>query len=260
MRILLVNDDGINAAGIRTLQKALKEAGHQVILVAPDRERSAASHSITLRKDIHAIRIGEDEWAVSGTPVDCVVIALQKIITEKIDLVVSGINAGQNMGEDVLYSGTVAGAVEAAMLGHKAIALSVNAYQDQNFASATSWFMKLMQEGIADKIDKNEIWNLNFPNIPFGEVKGVRLTKTGHRRYYNFVTIVNETKDSFSYRVGGNEPEWDFESGTDSEAVSEGYISITPLGFELTKPSAFPKILSWLEKRNLMEFGLNHAL
>ncbi|MCB5253775.1 MAG: 5'/3'-nucleotidase SurE [Candidatus Cloacimonadaceae bacterium] len=260
MRILLVNDDGINAAGIRSLQIALKQAGHQIIMVAPDRERSAASHSITLRKDIHATRIGVDEWAVSGTPVDCVVIALQKIITEKIDLVISGINAGQNMGEDVLYSGTVAGAVEAAMLGHKAIALSVNAYQDQNFASATSWFMRLMQEGIADMVKTNEVWNINFPNLTFEDIKGAKLTRTGHRRYYNFVTIIEETADSFSYRVGGNAPEWDFESGTDSEAVNEGYISITPLGFELTKPDAFPRIERWLENRNLMDPGLNNAL
>ncbi|MCB5272117.1 MAG: 5'/3'-nucleotidase SurE [Candidatus Cloacimonetes bacterium] len=260
MRILLVNDDGIAAAGIRALQKSLKEAGHQVIMVAPDRERSAASHSITLRQDIHATRIAEDEWAVSGTPVDCVVIALQKIIKEKIDLVVSGINAGQNMGEDVLYSGTVAGAVEAAMLGHKAIALSINAYENQNFASATKWFMKLMDEGITDLLQANEVLNINFPNIPPEEVKGVRLTKTGHRRYYNFVTILEETEDAFSYRVGGNAPEWDFENGTDSEAVSQGYISITPLGFELTKPSAFPAILSWLEQQNLMEFTRTHAL
>ena len=260
MRILLVNDDSINATGIRALQKALKKAGHHVIMVAPDRERSASSHSITLRQDIHARRIAEDEWSISGTPVDCVVIALQKIVKEKIDLVVSGINAGQNMGEDVLYSGTVAGAVEAAMLGHKAIALSVNAYQNQNFASATSWFMKLMEEGIADLIKTSEVLNLNFPNLPFEDVKGVRLTQTGHRRYYNFVTIVEETEDSFSYRVGGNAPEWDFESGTDSEAVNDGYISITPLGFELTKPSAFPPILSWLEQKNLLEFRLTHAL
>ncbi|MCB5263763.1 MAG: 5'/3'-nucleotidase SurE, partial [Candidatus Cloacimonadaceae bacterium] len=129
MKILLVNDDGINAPGIRFLQKALASAGHDLILVAPDSERSAASHSITLRKDITATRIAANEWAISGTPVDCVVIALQKIISDKIDLVISGINAGQNMGEDVLYSGTVSAAVEAAMFGQRAIALSINAYK-----------------------------------------------------------------------------------------------------------------------------------
>lgn len=253
LRILLVNDDGINAPGIRSLQKALTSAGHKVIMVAPDSERSAASHSISLRKDIQATRIAENEWAISGTPVDCVVIALQKIITEKIDLVVSGINAGQNMGEDVLYSGTVAAAMEAAMFGYPAIALSINAYRDQLFASATDWFMKLIRTGLDTLAKPREVLNINFPNILFEEVKGVRLTRTGHRKYYNFITIINEEEDSFSYRIGGDVPQWDFEPGTDSEAISEGYISITPLGFELTRAETFPQILSWIEQHKLLE-------
>lgn len=253
MRILLVNDDGINAPGIRHLQKALSEAGHDLILVAPDTERSAASHSISLRKDIHATRIAKNEWAISGTPVDCVVIALQKIVTEKIDLVISGINAGQNMGEDVLYSGTVAAAVEAAMFGHRAMALSINAYKDQLFESATKWFIRLLEHDLDSLTKPYEVININFPNIPFEEVKGVRLTRTGHRKYYNFISMINEEEDNFSYRIGGNMPQWDFETGTDSEAISEGYISITPLGFELTKASAFPPILSWIETHKLLE-------
>jgi 5'-nucleotidase len=253
LRILLVNDDGIAAPGIRTLQKALIQAGHQIILVAPDSERSAASHSITLRKDIQAQMIAPEEWAISGTPVDCVVIALQKIVKGEIDLVISGINAGQNMGEDVLYSGTVAAALEASMFGHKAIALSINAYQEQKFESATRWFMKLMHEGVYELAKANQVMNINFPNIEYEAVKGIRLTKTGHRRYYNFVTIKDETDSSFSYRVGGNQPEWDFESGTDSEAVNAGYISITPLGFELTKADAYPPLLSWIEAKELLE-------
>jgi 5'-nucleotidase len=254
LRILLVNDDGINAPGIRSLQAALAEAGHELIIVAPDSERSAASHSITLRKDITATRIGKNEWAIGGTPVDCVVIALQKIIKDKIDLVVSGINAGQNMGEDVLYSGTVSAAVEAAMFGQRAIALSINAYKCQNFDSATKWFMKLLGHGIDNLAKPYEVLNVNFPNIPFEDVKGVRLTRTGHRKYYNFISIVSDAEDSFSYRIGGDVPQWDREPGTDSEAVNDGYISITPLGFELNKAEAFPPILSWIESQKLLEF------
>lgn len=253
MRILLVNDDGINALGIRSLQKALQEAGHQTILVAPDSERSAASHSITLRRDITATNIGKDEWAISGTPVDCVVIALQKIVKEPIDLVVSGINAGQNMGEDVLYSGTVAGAVEASLFGHRAIALSINAYQNQLYETATSWFVKMLELGVENLAKPYEVININFPNISKEQVKGIRLTKTGHRKYYNFITVNEERSDGFSYRIGGNSPEWDFETGTDSEAVNDGYISITPLGFELTRGEAFPKLLDWLETNHLLE-------
>lgn len=253
MKILLVNDDGINAQGLRKLQAALQNAGHETILVAPDSERSAASHSITLRKDIHARRIAENEWAISGTPVDCVVIALQKIVKEPIDLVVSGINAGQNMGEDVLYSGTVAAAVEASLFGLKAIALSINAYKDQVFETGTRWFIKLLECGIDQLAKPHEVLNINFPNIPFEDVKGVRLTRTGHRKYYNFITMIEEQEDSFSYRIGGDLPQWDFEAGTDSEAISEGYVSITPLGFELSKGNAFPGVLSWLEENHLLE-------
>ncbi len=253
MKILLVNDDGINAPGIRFLQKALASAGHDLILVAPDSERSAASHSITLRKDITATRIAANEWAISGTPVDCVVIALQKIITDKIDLVVSGINAGQNMGEDVLYSGTVSAAVEAAMFGQRAIALSINAYKDQKFDSATRWFLNLLDHGIDCLTKPYEVINVNFPNVPYEEVKGVRLTRTGHRKYYNFISIISEEEDSFSYRIGGDVPQWDYEPGTDAEAINDGYISITPLGFELNKADAFPPILSWIENKKLLE-------
>jgi len=253
LRVLLVNDDGINAAGIRAVQKTMQDLGHEVILVAPDSERSAASHSITLRKDIIAQQIAPNEWAISGTPVDCVVIAMQKILTEPVDLVISGINAGQNMGEDVLYSGTVAGAVEAAMLGHRALALSINAYQNQLFETATRWLEKLLQSEIIDLIKPHEVLNINFPNIPYEQVKGVRLTRTGHRRYYNFVRILEEREDGFSYRIGGDLPQWDFETGTDSEAISQNYVSITPLGFELTRADSFPKILDWIETHGLLE-------
>lgn len=252
MRILLVNDDGIFAPGIRTLQAALQEAGHDIILVAPDSERSAASHSITLRRDIQAKRIAENEWAIGGTPVDCVVIALQKILKEPIDLVVSGINAGQNMGEDVLYSGTVGAAAEASLFGLKAIALSINAYQDQRFESGSRWFVKMLEAGIAKLAKGHEVLNINFPNLAYEDVKGMRLTRTGHRKYYNFISIIEEREDGFWYRIGGDAPQWEHDSGTDSEAVSEGYISITPLGFELSRGEAFPDILSWLEENSFL--------
>ncbi|MCB5256448.1 MAG: 5'/3'-nucleotidase SurE, partial [Candidatus Cloacimonetes bacterium] len=165
----------------------------------------------------------------------------------------SGINAGQNMGEDVLYSGTVSAAVEAAMFGQRAIALSINAYKDQKFDSATRWFLNLLDHGIDSLTKPYEVINVNFPNVPYEEVKGVRLTRTGHRKYYNFISIISEEEDSFSYRIGGDVPQWDFEPGTDAEAINDGYISITPLGFELNKADAFPPILSWIENKKLLE-------
>jgi 5'-nucleotidase len=252
MKILLTNDDGIFAPGLRTLAAELKDAGHKIIIIAPDRERSAASHSLSLRVDILVKNIAVDEYAVSGTPVDCSVIALQKIIQDPVDLVISGINAGQNMGEDVLYSGTVAAAVEASLMGMRAIAISINSYNNQKFEVAAKWMRKMIDMGIDQLAEPHGVLNINIPNIGFNEIKGIRLTKTGHRKYYNFIKVLEERDKEFVYRVGGDMPVWDIERGTDAEAVADGYISITPLGFDLTDGEAFPAILDWLETNHVL--------
>jgi len=248
MHILITNDDGIQAKGLRTLSEYCRQAGFQVTVVAPKSEKSASSHSLTLHKSIQVDKIAPEEYAVDGTPVDCVVIAANKLLQDKPDLVISGINAGQNMGEDIHYSGTVAAAKEAAFFGCKAIAISINAYRDQLFESAAHWMVKLIQSGIIDTIKDNVLLNVNVPNLPLNDIKGVRLTNTGHRKYYNFIKIVSETPDSFLYQIGGDKPVWDKVKGTDAEAVEDGYVSITPLGFEMTKGDAFPLLLEWLEE------------
>lgn len=254
MNILLTNDDGIQAAGIRALKTALEAAGHRISIIAPDRERSAASHSLTIRNDINVKRIGEREFAVSGTPVDCVVIAVQKLIDEDIDLVVSGINAGQNMGEDIHYSGTVAAAKEAAFFGYKAIAISINSYQNQKFDVAAKCMAEMIEMGLDQLLKPSSVLNINIPNIDYDEIKGIRLTRTGHRKYYNFIKVTEEHEDGFTYVIGGDKPVWDNQKGTDAEALAEGYISITPLGFEMTKGDDFPELLEWLEANNLLKF------
>jgi len=253
LRILMLNDDGIMAPGIRCLAEELRKNGHHVIMVAPDRERSAASHSLSLRADIPVKKLGLDEYAVGGTPVDCAVIALQKLVTEPVDVVISGINAGQNMGEDVLYSGTVAAAAEASLLGNRTIAVSINAYHDQIYATAAIWMCKMLEMGIVGLAQPHQVLNINFPNVEVDAIKGIRLSRTGHRKYYNFIKIIHEMDDGFTYRIGGDLPVWDIEHGTDAEAVSEGYISITPLGFNLTCGEAFPQILEWLESHQLLQ-------
>lgn len=254
MRIMLTNDDGVNASGIRTLARHLADRGHQIMIVAPDRERSAASHSITLRKDLRLQKLAEGEYSVDGTPVDCVVIATQRLMSEPVDLVISGINAGQNMGEDVLYSGTVAAALEASLFGCRAIAVSINAYREQKFDTAAGWLVKLLDLGLAQLIPTRGILNVNFPNIGPTEIKGVRLTSTGHRRYYNFISVIQEYDDGFSYRIGGDLPSWEIQKGTDAEAVAENYVSVTPLGITLTQGEAFPAVLEWLEQNSLLQF------
>lgn len=253
MKILLTNDDGVMAPGIRTLQARLVEAGHTVILIAPDRERSAASHSLSLKRDLRVRMLAENEYSVDGTPVDCVVVALQQIIREPVDLVISGINAGQNMGEDVLYSGTVGAALEAALTGLKAIAISINSYQDQIYDTAACWMVKLLELGIDELCVPHGVLNINVPNLNLDQIKGVRLTRTGHRRYYNFIRITEEHQDGFSYRIGGDSPVWEQVKGSDAEAIAEAYVSITPLVFELTGAASFPQILEWLEEKQLLQ-------
>lgn len=254
MRIMLTNDDGIFAHGLRTLAQHLQDAGHELVIVAPDRERSAASHSISLRKDLRLTVLKENEFSVAGTPVDCVVIATQKILSEPVDLVISGINRGQNMGEDVLYSGTVAAALEAALFGNKAIAISINSYEGQNFETAAAWMVRFLEMGITNLIPERGILNLNFPNVTLDGINGVRLTTTGHRRYYNFIRIVEEFEDGFTYRIGGESPSWEIQKGTDAEAIAENFVSITPLGMTLLHGDAFPGILEWLEDNALLQF------
>ncbi|MFO8144467.1 MAG: 5'/3'-nucleotidase SurE [Candidatus Syntrophosphaera sp.] len=254
MRIMLTNDDGIFAQGLRTLAQHLEAVGHELVIVAPDRERSAASHSISLRKDLRLTILEDNEFSVAGTPVDCVVVATQKILQEPVDLVISGINRGQNMGEDVLYSGTVAAALEASLFGNKAIAISINSYEGKNFETAATWMVKFLEMGITKLIPERGILNLNFPNAKLDEINGVRLTTTGHRRYYNFISIIEEFEDGFIYRIGGESPSWEIQKGTDAEAIAENYVSITPLGMTLIYGDAFPGILEWLEENSMLQF------
>jgi len=248
MHILITNDDGIEAKGINTLVDYCKKAGYEVTVVAPVHERSASSHSLTLRRPVRVCQIADQMYSVDGTPVDCMVIAIQKLITKPIDLVISGINAGQNMGEDIHYSGTVAAAMEAAFFGYKAIAVSINSYKNQLFDTAAHWMINLLNNGITDILQDKFILNVNIPNVPVEQIKGIRLTNTGHRKYYNFIKLVEEDKLSFSYLIGGDLPVWEKQKGSDAEAIDECCVSLTPLGFELTKGDAFPVLLEWLEE------------
>lgn len=248
MHILITNDDGIEAKGLRTLAAHCIAAGYEVTIVAPSHERSAASHSLTLRKPVRVTKIAPHEYSIDGTPVDCMVIAVQKLIDKPVDLVISGINAGQNMGEDIHYSGTVAAAMEAAFFGHKAIAISINAYREQKYETAAKWLVNMLKLGISDILHSNQVLNINIPNIDYKEVKGIRLTSTGHRKYYNFLKLVEEDENGFSYLIGGDLPVWEKQKGTDAEAVGENYISLTPLGFEMTKGDAFPVLMEWIEE------------
>ena len=247
MRILLTNDDGIDAPGINILAEKLQEK-HEIIVIAPAEEQSAASHSITLFQPIRILDKGENRFAVTGTPTDCISIAFQTILKKPVDLVISGINGGQNMSEDVLYSGTVAAALEAMFLGNKAIAISLASYTDQKFETAAFYMDKMLDNGIMELIGKKEILNINIPNVEISEVKGIKITELGHRHYTDFVKEKTDKQGNTFYYIGGDEPFWCLEDNKDSKAIAENFISITPIYPDFTKKDSIPKIRKWIDE------------
>ncbi|MDP8204100.1 MAG: 5'/3'-nucleotidase SurE [Candidatus Tenebribacter mawsonii] len=247
MKILLTNDDGFDAPGITILADELKKYGHDIIIAAPLKQQSAKSHSITLFKPMKVIEKSKQCYAISGTPADCMILASQLIVDNSIDLVISGINAGQNMGEDVLYSGTVAAAIEAMFLGHKSIAISLAAYKKQKFITAAKYLCEMLENGIHKEIVKNEVLNINVPNLDYDELKGTKVTCIGHRIYYNFIREEKDDNGEPVYLIGGDEPHWTEIENSDANAVKNGFVSITPIAPDFTKKNSFGRISNWIE-------------
>ena len=227
--ILLSNDDGYDSPGIRILKDGLKDLG-RVVISAPLREMSASSHSITLRREIKVEEVEPDVFAVSGTPADSVLIAIYGILERMPDIIISGINDGHNLGEDVFYSGTVAAAREGAMYGVPSLAASLVLNQDphRHYESAVYFVRKIALVMMEEKM-QGELMNLNVPNSPLDEIKGLKITRLSTRRYKDPVMKLRENL----YVIGG-EPLWNREKGTDLEAVLEGYASLTPLLKDIT--------------------------
>ena len=228
MKILLTNDDGYSARGITLLFDTLTKLGFDTYLVAPETEKSGASHSITLHRDLIAKKICRKVYSVSGTPADCVIYAINQV-ADDFDLVVSGINAGQNMGEDIFYSGTVAAATEACFLGFPALAFSMCAYKDQLYETGVEIVVKIISLKLHEQLKKNELLNINIPNVAYDEIKGFKVTKIGERRYKNFIHFVEKTEDQCIYRVGGDIPECVHDEQSDYYAIANNLVSITHL-------------------------------
>jgi 5'-nucleotidase len=250
MNILLTNDDGIDAAGIWSLYNGFVKLGHNVWMVAPKFEKSAQSHAITTRDPLRIECKQLQVFSVSGTPADCVILAFETILKEflkdnKIDLVVSGINAGQNLGDDILYSGTVAAAVEAACYGYKAIAISTTSYKDQYYDTATTVLIKLLDNGIMDYLGYREIVNINVPNVPYADIQGVTICQTGFRRYQNIVHTMEDHRGNNIYWLGGDKPtidKSDFE--IDAYAIKENKVSISPIKIDLNDYEKINKMVT----------------
>ena len=230
MRILVTNDDGIFSEGIRTLAEAMSELG-EVIVVAPDREQSASGHSLTLTRPLRISKMREHWYAVDGTPTDCVNLAVQGLLKEAPpDLVVSGINFGGNLGDDVTYSGTVSAAFEASLHDLPALAFSQEIADGFSFETGARFAHDLVQSLIETEIPSDLLLNVN---LPAGEYQGLRFTKLGRRYYRQTVIEKTDPKGRKYYWIAGT-PEWEREEGTDQLAVSQGFVSVTPLHLDLT--------------------------
>ncbi len=242
MKLLLTNDDGIHAEGIKSLSKTLSSC-HDIYIVAPEREMSATGHAITLHKPLRAeeleIEGSKRAWAVNGTPSDCVKLAIETILEKKPDLVISGTNKGSNMGNDIFYSGTVSAALEGYFMGLPAIAISLAVIDEKPDYSYTSSFLKgFLQSCDSILQDKQLLLNINIPCLPADSIKGVKITALGRRSYLNTIEKRVDPRGRTYYWVAGQAYDEGEERDSDIVAVTEGYISVTPLSVNLTDHDA----------------------
>ncbi|MCG7872526.1 MAG: 5'/3'-nucleotidase SurE [Candidatus Thiodiazotropha lotti] len=247
MNILLSNDDGYQATGLMMLAEQLSEVG-KIVVVAPDQDRSGASNSLTLVNPLRARTMENGFIRVDGTPTDCVHLAITGLLEQEPDLVVSGINAGPNMGDDVLYSGTVAAATEGRFLGLPAVAISMNSHNPQYFETGAQVAEILVRRLVEAPLSESVILNVNVPDIPYSELQGIVSTRLGHRHKAEPVVKSHDPRGKTIYWVGPAGAEQDAGPGTDFHAVRQGYVSVTPLHVDLTRHSALPILDEWLKQ------------
>lgn len=252
VKLLLSNDDGYRAEGLAALAQAMKPLG-AVTIVAPDRNRSGASNSLTLDMPVRATRYETDAYYVNGTPTDCVHLAISGLFDYEHDIVVSGVNDGANLGDDTLYSGTVAAAVEGRFLGLPAIAVSLCMTPDspRNFASAAQVAVQLVtrmrKQRLAGPDAGPVILNVNVPDLPEGRLRGLKVTRLGNRHRSKPIVKALDPRGREVYWVGNAGTGQDAGPGTDFHAVAEGYASVTPLQIDLTRHSVLAELNRWLE-------------
>ncbi len=245
MNVLCTNDDGYLATGIRVLASASRRLG-SVTVVAPDREQSATSHSLTIHHPLRARRSSDGMWIVDGTPTDCVILAVNELLGGRPDVCVSGVNHGSNMGEDVLYSGTVAAAMEATVIGIPAIALSYTGDRAEELEGwedlVTALLAKLLDRG---RFPEHTLFNVNLPGIPPSEVRGIRVTSLGRRRYADSITRAHDPSGKEYFWIGGGVADWRGTDDSDFQAVRDGFVSVPPLHLDLTNYRLLEEIRAW---------------
>ena len=246
MRILLSNDDGYLAPGIQCLKHALDQIA-DVNVVAPDRNRSGASNSLTLDYPLRASPVADGVICVDGTPTDSVHLAITGLLAHEPDLVVAGINAGANLGDDVLYSGTVAAATEGRFLGFPAIAVSLVGDRMAHYETAAQATLRLIERLTSEPLPPDTILNVNVPDLPWSAINGFAATRLGRRHKSEPVIKMADPRGRDIYWVGPAGPEQDAGPGTDFHAVRGGFVSVTPIQIDLTRYSALEQVEGWLQ-------------
>lgn len=246
MRILVSNDDGYLAPGLACLARALSQFA-DVDVVAPDRDRSGASNSLTLDRPLRARRGENGFLSVDGTPTDCVHLAITGLMDHQPDMVISGINRGANLGDDVLYSGTVAAAIEGRFLGAPAIAVSLVGQAGRNFQTAAEVVVRLVHRLKRQPLPADTILNVNVPDLPLAEITGFEATRLGHRHKAEAAFRASDPHGNPVFWVGAAGPEQDAGPGTDFDAIRRNAVAITPLQVDMTRYTALEQVSSWLK-------------
>ena len=255
LRILVSNDDGIHSHGILTLSRALSRIA-QVTVVAPEREQSTMGHALTLHKPVRIFHVASEKnldlWATSGTPADCVYVGLRYVLKQKPDIIVSGINRGVNLGNDVFYSGTIAAAREGAVMDIPAIACSLDYHYEPGkkdpgaFEWAADYMVDFVQQIMKNPLPPNCLLNVNFPNLPRNKVKGVRVTRQGFRIYTDKVEPRKDTRGKNYFWLGGKYAGFKQIAGSDCEVLDQNYISVTPFRVDLTQYDFMDTLSGWV--------------
>lgn len=245
MRILIANDDGIDAEGIQVLSHFLGER-YNTLTVAPDRNRSGASNSLTLTRPLRPKRVRDNQYSVDGTPTDCVNLVMSGVIDGKVDMVVSGINHGPNLGDDVIYSGTVAAAMEARHLGRPALAVSLVGHT--HFSTAAQIVCDILERHGDLSVPVGTLLNINVPDLPYEEIKGIQVTRLGHRKVAQPAIPAQDPRGCQSFWIGALSEPNDNQPGTDFHAIEQGYVSITPIHTDMTCHQAMGLVENWIKK------------
>ncbi len=233
MHFLVTNDDGIQSPALEQLRLQLSAFG-RVTVIAPDRNQSATSQALTLHRPLRIHPVADDVWTVDGTPADCVLVAFHGNLVERPTFVVSGINHGPNMGEDVFYSGTVAAAIEGALQGVPAIASSLVTREKTDFAEAAATVAGIVRQILERGAPTRLLLNVNIPFVPRAALAGVQYTRLGSRVYHDTLVHKTDPRGKDYYWIGGEAPIWEPDPGTDFQAVHDGFVSVTPLRLDLT--------------------------